>query len=282
MIKRLLWGVILIVLCAVPVMGQDSSYSPENAYREALRRIEEARVSGAVALDLSNIYPLHSIPPEIGQLTHLKQLTITYSPIEGLPSEIGQLINLQHLDLSNSPITSLPPDIGQLVNLQFLDLNGSSLIHLPPEIGQLQHLKKLTLNWSKVTSLPPEIGLLSELEWLELKETAVTSIPPEIGQLQALERLDVSGWGITRLPVEISHLPHLQTFLFYMPAVTFPPQEITKYGMDSTLTYLRDYEAMLMRQTIAAIAAGIGGIALLILAFRWRQRRGLSEKKKRA
>jgi hypothetical protein len=36
-----------------------------------------------------------------------------------------------------------------------------------------------------------------------------------------------------------------------------------------------------MRQTIAGIAAGIGAIAGVMLAFRWRQRRGLAEKKKR-
>jgi len=38
---------------------------------------------------------------------------------------------------------------------------------------------------------------------------------------------------------------------------------------------------MLMRQTIAGIAAGVGGVAGLMLAFRWRQRRGVGEKKKR-
>jgi len=59
------------------------------------------------------------------------------------------------------------------------------------------------------------------------------------------------------------------------------PSEITSQGIPATLAYLRDYESMLMRQTIASIAAGVGGIAGLILAFRWRQRRGLGEKKKR-
>jgi hypothetical protein len=38
---------------------------------------------------------------------------------------------------------------------------------------------------------------------------------------------------------------------------------------------------MLFRQTIAGIAAGVGAIAGVMLAFRWRQRRGLGEKKKR-
>lgn len=56
---------------------------------------------------------------------------------------------------------------------------------------------------------------------------------------------------------------------------------ITSQGTAATLAYLRDYEAMLMRQTIAGIAIGVGAFAGVILAFRWRQRRGLQEKKKR-
>jgi hypothetical protein len=38
---------------------------------------------------------------------------------------------------------------------------------------------------------------------------------------------------------------------------------------------------MQMQQIIAAIALGVGGIAILMLAFRWRQRRAWGEKKKR-
>jgi hypothetical protein len=38
---------------------------------------------------------------------------------------------------------------------------------------------------------------------------------------------------------------------------------------------------MQFRQIMAGMAAGVGAIAGVILAFRWRQRRGLGEKKKR-
>jgi hypothetical protein len=44
--------------------------------------------------------------------------------------------------------------------------------------------------------------------------------------------------------------------------------------------YLRDYKTMQARQTIAGIAAGVGAIPGVLLTFRWRKRRGLSEKKR--
>ena len=57
------------------------------------------------------LYPMTSLPPEIGQLTNLQQLNLSYNRLTRLPPEIGQLTNLQELDLSNNPLTSLPPEL---------------------------------------------------------------------------------------------------------------------------------------------------------------------------
>jgi len=43
MTKSVLWALIVLLFCAVPVWAQDA----DAGYQEAMRRIEEARVSGA-------------------------------------------------------------------------------------------------------------------------------------------------------------------------------------------------------------------------------------------
>lgn len=206
--RRWLWGVVMLLLCAMPVSGQDS----DAGYRAALRQIELVRTSGATELNLVGM------------------------SLVALPLEVTQMTNLRSLNLMYNNLTSLPPEIGQLENLQSLTLNYNQLTTLPPEIGQLKNLRTLTLSQNQLTELPTSIGQLTGLEILEVT---------------------------------------------YNPMV-MPPIDTQAQGTQAILAYLRDYEAMLMRQTIAGIAAGVGGIAALILAFRWRQRRGLSEKKKRA
>jgi Leucine-rich repeat (LRR) protein len=100
---------------------------------------------------------LTSLPPEIGQLTHLRYLSLSHSSLTSLPPEIGQLTHLQELYLYGNPLTSLPPEIGQLTNLQELDLSDNQLASLPPEIGQLTNLQTLYLDGNPMTSLPPEL-----------------------------------------------------------------------------------------------------------------------------
>lgn len=44
MTKRVMWGMIVVLLWVLPLRAQ--GMTPDEGYQEALRRIEEARVSG--------------------------------------------------------------------------------------------------------------------------------------------------------------------------------------------------------------------------------------------
>jgi len=65
------------------------------------------------------------LPPELGQLTNLRTLNVTFNSLTGLPPELGQLANLQTLDLSDNNLEGLPSELGQLTNLRRLSLSGS-------------------------------------------------------------------------------------------------------------------------------------------------------------
>ena len=130
--------------------------SPEQAYQEALKRIERARKTGDTALGLMNL-GLKSVPPEIGRLTALTRLDLSFNQLSTLPPEIGRLTALTRLDLSGNQLSTLPPEIGRLTALTTLYLDGNQLSTLPPEIGGLTRLKGLFLHGNDALGIPPEI-----------------------------------------------------------------------------------------------------------------------------
>lgn len=73
------------------------------AYREAEKKIEEARRTGATELDLRYRYGAR----DSEKLTEL-------------PEAVGQLTQLQTLNLSDNKLTALPEAVGQLTQLQML------------------------------------------------------------------------------------------------------------------------------------------------------------------
>ena len=153
---------------------------------------------------------LTALPPEIGQLTALKWLGLKGNHLTALPAEIGQLTALEALDLIGNRLTALPPEIGQLTALKELDLIGNQFTALPAEIGQLTALKGLYLDDNQLTALPPEIGQLTALKGLYLRGNRLTALPAEIGQLTVLKRLDLSSNRLTALPPEIGQLTVLK------------------------------------------------------------------------
>ena len=53
-------------------------------------------------------------------------------------AEVGRLSALRYLDLSYNQLTSLPAEIGQLTSLEVLDLSGNQLTSLQAEIRELE------------------------------------------------------------------------------------------------------------------------------------------------
>ena len=108
--------------------------TPEAAYKEAQRRISEAKGnSGATELFLGE-FGLTAVPPEIAQLSNLQVLQINSNQLTAVPLEIAQLTNLTHLYLDHNQLTAVPPELAQLTNLQELDLRGNPHLPVPPEI----------------------------------------------------------------------------------------------------------------------------------------------------
>lgn len=108
---------------------------PEEAYREALRRIEAAKRNGETnVLDLSRLGLTH-IPKEVGNLVHLHRLYLSQNKLTLLPKELGQLTNLHVLTLHTNKLASLPKELGELHKLGEMTLyQNPNLVSPPPEI----------------------------------------------------------------------------------------------------------------------------------------------------
>ena len=85
---------------------------------EVLQKIEEAKASGAIRLDLSG-ENLTILPSKLFNLTNLKELYLASNQLSSLPPEISQLTNLMILGLGDNQLSNLPPEIFQLFNFHF-------------------------------------------------------------------------------------------------------------------------------------------------------------------
>ena len=226
----------------------------EEAYAEALKRIEAAEREQATELELYDL-PLRELPPEIGRLLYLETLRLSdkdgnskvrleYLPTEivrlnklqrlslsqinlrQLPSEIVHLTQLKSLDLSQNDLTYLPSEVSQLTQLEALDLSQNNLKQLPSEIVQLEQLRLLGLSQNKLSQLLPTVGQLSQLQILFLSENYLDQLPSEITQLANLQILALSGNNISCLSPEIAQLTCLETLYLSKNNLSQLPSEI--------------------------------------------------------
>ena len=146
---------------------------------------------------------IHTIPPEIGSLSALKELILFNNTLSTLPPEIGRLTKLVYLDLNKNHIESLPNEIGQLTSLEKLWLGTNRLRLLPETLGQLKSLKSLSLNDNLLTEVPTSLGGLSNLEELDLQGNRLKSLPEAINSLGGITYLDIDNNHLCSLSLKV-------------------------------------------------------------------------------
>ena len=242
---------------------------------ELLQLIKEAKENRWKVLDLS-MCGLRNLPSEIGDLTDLEILDLgNHGPIhdvesdpanniyETLPPEIGNLKNLVNLSLYGTGLKYIPKEFSNLSSLSAININGSNFREFPEVICQLNNLTQLAINYS-FSYLPESIGNLQKLKKLYLPDAALTKLPESIGSLNELEILYLGRSNLESIPSSLTKLKNLkQLDLEETPISKSIPPEIFNQSpsqiIDFILRYQIDHKKVILNES-KMIIVGQGGV----------------------
>ncbi|KAL8201927.1 hypothetical protein R6Q57_011074 [Mikania cordata] len=201
---------------------------------------ENSRVT---ALIISKVPLYGAIPPEIGILNKLVNITLVSDELTGeLPVEMSNLTSVRFVNLSTNSLTGafpgeivaamielqvfdvynnnfsgkLPLEFVKLKNLKTLYLGGNFFSgEIPEEYSEFPRLKSLGLQGNELSGgIPSSLSRLPELEelWLGYYNSYDGGIPPEFGSFKSLKLLDVGGSDLSGdIPESLGNLKLLHT-----------------------------------------------------------------------
>ncbi|KAM3733647.1 hypothetical protein ACB098_11G153000 [Castanea mollissima] len=171
-----------------------------------------------IALDLRTSKLVGSISPHVGNLSFLKNLTLSNNSFhDEIPSEIDRLRRLQNLRLYNNTLSGkIPRNLSHCANLRKIDF-GHNLLdgEIPTTFGTLSKLQIVSFEKNNLTgSIPPFFGNLSSLEvFTTTYNNLGGSIPTSFGQLSKLICFGVAANRLSgRIPPSIFNLSLLHMF----------------------------------------------------------------------
>mmetsp|Transcript_53688 Transcript_53688/g.160735 ORF Transcript_53688/g.160735 Transcript_53688/m.160735 type:complete len:556 (-) Transcript_53688:134-1801(-) len=155
------------------------------------------------------------LPTEIGHLTHLRKLDLSFNSFEGsIPKEIGKLDLLQVLILEENNFTGqIPSEMNKLVSLKYLSIgnqgtNSGQLTGPLPSFEDLMHLRELYLPHNALTGLIPINFLMNSAVGdkpvsINLSSNLLTGrIPETLSKFDKLN-IDLTDNRITGIPSEL-------------------------------------------------------------------------------
>ena len=148
------------------------------------------------------------------------------APTDYNPKEVGNLFHLRYLSLRDTNVKMLPKTIGKLHNLEMLDLKRSFVSELPEEVNGFHKLryviayienadKNFDINFRQAVKVHSGIGCLQALQKLIKIEASSAALIEELGKLVLLRKLEIfklkreNGIVLCTVLKEMSHLQSL-------------------------------------------------------------------------
>ncbi|XP_050114034.1 probable LRR receptor-like serine/threonine-protein kinase At3g47570 [Malus sylvestris] len=169
-------------------------------------------------LDLEDKQLVGSIPPSIGNLTRLIEISLGINEFHGeIPQELGRLRTLESLNLSfNSLGGKIPTNMSHCTQLRVFDLLSNKIIgSIPRQLSSWLSLTLLKLGGNDLSgTIPGWIGNFSSLRGLGLAHNNFQgSIPNELGHITTLQIFLVGGNNLSgMLPSSIYNISSIYMF----------------------------------------------------------------------
>jgi|GEM_PF-671418 len=127
-----------------------------------------------------------ALPPEIGDLTYVREFEVSFNYLTYIGPEIGNLTNLTHLQLNtNSFNQEIPSEIGNLINLVYLNISHNYFYgEVPATFSNLNNLNEFGLHDCRLEGTIPPI---SNLRYLYIENNRFYFDAPEYWTQQGLE-----------------------------------------------------------------------------------------------
>ena len=117
------------------------------------------------------------------------------------------------------------------------------------EVVNWQELVIVQLEDNELSELDPSLILsMYRLEVLELARNRISVLPETVAQHTTLRRLGIAQNRMTTLPVALGSMRSLEHVDVTNLPLTFPPQDVLKYGTENTLCYLAAMDQALTDQ----------------------------------
>ena len=194
----------------------------------------------------------------------MKTMDFEGAPIEDIPKEVGNLFHLRYLSLRATKVKMLPKSIGKLCNLETLDLKRSLVFELPKEISRLHKLRYLAayiesynfesnIDFRRGVKIRSGIGCLQSLQKLFRVEANSAALIEELGSLGQLRKLQISRLkreNGTALCTALEKMSHLQSLrinaiseeeVLELQSMSSPPPFLQSLGLSGRLERLLEW-----------------------------------------
>ncbi|MEL7834384.1 hypothetical protein [Fodinibius sp. Rm-B-1B1-1] len=179
-------------------------------------------LSNLIHLELMGVNSDHTgltgpIPKEIGKLTKLEGLFLSYNSFDSLPTSMSNLTNLYQFGIIESKLTGeLPSWIANWTKLKYLLIEDNGFSGSIPDLSNLSDLQAFIAKKNAFTGEIPRYffdGTMPKINMVDLGFNELTGTLPEFGTPNNLKALQLDGNQLTgKVPESVKNIDSIKNF----------------------------------------------------------------------